>query len=107
MTDEGSEWTVEAASSHNGYLDVTLTLGLPGLLLVLLICVVSPLKNFQIANLHGDDSFLADLFLQIWLLGIYLSSTESFFLNRVDPSWLTFLIAVFGLHYLARFPFRA
>ena len=107
MTDEGSEWTVEAASSHNGYLDVTLTLGLPGLLLVLLICVVSPLKNFQIANLHGDDSFLADLFLQIWLLGIYLASTESFFLNRVDPSWLTFLIAVFGLHYLARFPFRA
>jgi hypothetical protein len=28
---------------------------------------------------------------------------ESFFLDRADPLWFTFLLAVFGLHYLARF----
>ncbi len=39
----------------------------------------------------------------IWLFGLYLSSLESFFLDRADPLWFTFLLAVFGLHYLARF----
>ena len=43
------------------------------------------------------------LLLRIWLFGLYLSSMESFFLDRADPMWFTFLIAVFGLHYLARF----
>ena len=41
--------------------------------------------------------------LRIWLFGVYLASFESFFLDRADPIWFTFLIAVFGLHYLARF----
>ena len=41
--------------------------------------------------------------LRIWLFGLYLSSLESFFLDRADPLWFTFLMAVFGLHYLARF----
>jgi hypothetical protein len=41
--------------------------------------------------------------LRIWLFGIYLAGFESFFLDRADPIWFTFLIAVFGLRYLARF----
>ena len=41
--------------------------------------------------------------LRIWLFGLYLSSMESFFLDRADPLWFTFLMAMFGLHYLARF----
>ena len=45
--------------------------------------------------------------LRIWLFGLYLSSMESFFLDRADPLWFTFLLAVFGLHYLARFRARA
>ena len=44
--------------------------------------------------------------LQIWLFGVYLSSLESFYLDRDDPIWFTFLLAVFGLHYLARFRTR-
>ena len=43
------------------------------------------------------------MLLRIWLFGLYLSSMESFFLDRSDPLWFTFLLAVFGLHYLARF----
>jgi len=42
-------------------------------------------------------------FLRLWLFGIYLAAFDSFFLDRADPIWFTFLIAVFGLHYLARF----
>jgi O-antigen ligase len=44
--------------------------------------------------------------LQVWLFGAYLSSLESFFFDRTDPLWFTFLVAVFGLHYLARFRVR-
>ena len=45
--------------------------------------------------------------LRIWLFGLYLSSLESFFFDRADPIWFTFLIAVFGLHYLARYRLKA
>ena len=41
--------------------------------------------------------------LRIWLFGLYLASMESYFLDRADPTWFTFLLAVFGLHYLAQF----
>jgi hypothetical protein len=43
------------------------------------------------------------LFLRIWLFGVWLSSMESFLLDRADPIWFTFLISVFGLHYISRF----
>jgi hypothetical protein len=31
---------------------------------------------------------------------------ESFLLDRAESMWFTFLLAVFGLHYLARFRVR-
>ena len=51
----------------------------------------------------GNNGPLTMALLRIWLFGLYLSSMESFFLDRADPLWFTFLLAVFGLHYLARF----
>ena len=96
-----------AAHSHNGYLDTALGMGLPGLALLIAAIVVKPLRDFQAADQGGNDGPLAMVFLRIWLFGLYLSSMESFFLDRADPMWVTFLIAVFGLHYLARFRARA
>jgi O-antigen ligase len=103
---EGMEWAATAAHSHNGYLDATLTMGLPGLALVLAVLVVAPLRDFQDADRFGNNGPLAMALLRIWLFGIYLSSLESFFFDRDDPIWFTFLVAVFGLHYLARFRTR-
>jgi len=100
---EGMEWAATAAHSHNGYLDSTLTMGLPGLALVIAVLVIAPLRNFQAAENGGNNGPLAMMLLRIWLFGIYLSSLESFFFDRDDPIWFTFLVAVFGLHYLARF----
>ena len=62
--------------------------------------------NFQRADEGGNNGPLAMVLLRIWLFGLYLSSMESFFLDRADPLWFTFLLAVFGLHYLARFRAR-
>jgi hypothetical protein len=64
------------------------------------------LRNFQKADLGGNSGPLTMALLRMWLFGVYLSSMESFFLDGADPSWFTFLLAVFGLHYLARFRLR-
>lgn len=101
------QWATEAAHSHNGFLDTALTIGIPGVLLVIAIFVVAPLKNFQAAEARGNDGALGTMFLRIWLFGSYLASMESFFLDRVNPIWFTYLLGVFGLHYLARFGVRA
>jgi O-antigen ligase len=103
----GMEWAEYASHSHNGYLDTALAMGLPGLALLIGVLVIAPLRNFQSADRGGNNGPLAMMLLQIWLFGLYLSSLESFFLDRADPTWITFLIAVFGLHYLARFRITA
>ena len=100
---QGMEWAATAAHSHNGYLDVTLAMGLPGLVLLIAVFVVAPLRDFHAADHGGNNGPLAQALLQVWLFGLYLSSLESFFFDRADPMWFTILIAVFGLHYLARF----
>jgi O-antigen ligase len=100
---EGKEWAGFAAHSHNGYLDTALGMGVPGLALLILVLVILPLRNFQRADEGGNNGPLAMMLLRIWLFGLYLSAMESFFLDRSDPLWFTFLMAIFGLHYLARF----
>jgi len=100
---QGMEWAEYASHGHNGYLDTALSIGLPGLALLMSVLVIAPLRNFHLAERGGNSGPLAMLLLRIWLFGIYLSALESFFLDRADPIWFTFLIAVFGLHYLARF----
>jgi O-antigen ligase len=103
---EGMEWAAQASHSHNGYLDTTLTMGLPGLVLLIAVLVIAPLRNFHAADRGGNNGPLSMVLLRIWLFGLYLSALESFFLDRADPIWFTFLVAVFGLHYLARFRLR-
>ena len=93
---QGMEWAEFASHSHNGYLDTALTMGLPGLALLIAVLVIAPLRDFHAADRGGNGGPLAMLLLQIWLFALYLSSMESFFLDRVDPMWFTFLIAVFG-----------
>ncbi|MBV8925533.1 MAG: O-antigen ligase family protein [Bradyrhizobium sp.] len=102
-TPAGMEWAATVAHSHNGYLDTALAMGLPGLALLTLVLVIAPLRNFHLADRSGNGGPLTTALLRIWLFGIYLAGFESFFLDRADPIWFTLLIAVFGLHYLARF----
>ncbi len=100
---EGLEWAQLVSHSHNGYLDTALTMGLPGLALLMAMLVIAPLRNFHVADRGGNSGPLTMLLLRIWLFELYLSSMESFFFDRADPLWFTFLVAAFGLHYLARF----
>lgn len=101
-TDEAG-WVTTAPHSHNSYLDLALTIGLPGLLLVMAVFAILPLRNFQIVQQNAKDDPLALLFVAIWLFGINFGVMETFLLNRQDPTWFVFVVAVAGLHYLARF----
>ncbi|TWB06305.1 O-antigen ligase family protein [Bradyrhizobium stylosanthis] len=103
QTAQGSEWATSAAHSHNSYLDLAVTIGLPGLALVVLVFVLAPLGNFQSAQAHNRSSALAKLFLTVWLFGLYYGATETFLLDRQNPIWFMFALAVAGLHFLARF----
>lgn len=103
QTAQGAEWATSAAHSHNSYLDLAVTIGLPGLLLVILVFVLAPLVNFQSAQAHSRSGALAKLFLAVWLFGLYYGTTETFLLERQNPVWFMFALASAGLHFLARF----
>lgn len=103
QTAQGAEWATSAAHSHNSYLELAVTIGLPGLLLVVLVFVLAPLRNFQLAQARNRSGALAKLFLTIWLFGLYYGATETFLLERQNPIWFMFALAVAGLHFLARF----
>jgi O-antigen ligase len=103
QTAQGAEWATSAAHSHNSYLDLAVTIGLPGLLLVILVFVLAPLGNFQSARTHNRSGALAKLFLTVWLFGLYYGATETFLLERQNSIWFMFTVAVAGLHFLARF----
>src|SRR3954469_20324938 len=103
QTAQGAEWATSAAHSHNSYLDLAVTIGLPGLLLVILIFVLAPIGNFQFAQAHNRGRALAKLFLTVWLFGLYYGATETFLLERQNPIWFMFAVAVAGLHFLARY----
>jgi O-antigen ligase len=106
-TAAGSEWTVTAAHSHNSYLELAVTIGLPGLALAILIFVLAPLDNFQRIQAGNHHGPLARFFLAVWLFGLYYGITETFLLDRQNPTWFMFALAAAGLHFLARFPVRS
>ena len=102
----GAEWAVTAAHSHNSYLDLAVTIGLPGLILAVLIFVLAPLENFQAVEAGSKSRPLAKFFLTIWLFGLYYGTTETFLLDKQNPTWFMFALAVAGLHFVSRFPVR-
>jgi O-antigen ligase len=102
-TDNAAAWVAGAAHAHNCFVDVAMSMGVPGVALALWAFVVQPLADIRAAIRRGADPALVTLFAQIWLFALYVSSLESFLFDRSDPIWFTFLFAVFGLRYVAGF----
>nr|CAD6406772.1 exopolysaccharide biosynthesis protein [Rhizobium sp. Q54] len=97
-------WAVTAAHSHNGYVEILLTTGLPGLLLSLLWFLVVPVRAFGRIDRSGHVSHAARLYLRIWLYLIFGAGLESFFFESssgYNLTWFMFGIALFGIQYEA------
>jgi len=100
-------WANLAAHSHDGYMDIALTTGLPGLAFTLILIVVMPLINFHNRANGETNRVLSLLFLRFWLFGIYVNCFESALFDRGNRIWFFLLSASFGLHFLARYRIRA
>jgi O-antigen ligase len=101
--EDNTIWAGNASHAHNGYLDAVLAMGLPGLAVTLFAFVLAPARDVYHARRRNADAALTLMSMQIWLFGIYLASLESFFFDRSNAIWITFLLAIFAIRYLASF----
>lgn len=92
---------------HNGYLDIALIMGLPAMLLLIWLSLIAPIIDYlRVPNLK-ENVLLSDFFFMIVAFTTMNAALESFMFRRVDPVWLTLVIALFGLRLVARLPVRA
>lgn len=102
-----ASWDVRGiGSAHNSYLDAFLMFGIPGGLLVIVSLVVVPLKHYLAACRSSENTLLIELFAMIVFFMSYVAMLESIFLNRADPLWLLYAMAVLGLGLASRMRVR-
>jgi O-antigen ligase len=101
--EDSTKWMVDVATSHNSYVDLALTIGMPGLGLVVWAFLAAPLRDFHRRLDTVPNAEFARFFLVLWLFSLYLGTFEAFFLSRVSPMWFVFAMAVCGLRFTARF----
>ena len=90
-------WAIQSPDGHNDYLDLALTIGVPGLILVVLWLVVSPIGDIGRGLRTGNDPALTALFIQLWLFGIFRGCLETAFFTGGSPHWFMMSVAIFGL----------
>jgi O-antigen ligase len=100
--EDSTKWMVDVATSHNSYVDLALTIGLPGLALVVLAFMVAPLRDFHHTLAAARNREFARFFLVLWLFSLYFGSFEAFFLSRESPIWFVMALAVCGLRFTAQ-----
>ncbi len=94
-------WANTAGHAHNGYLDLALTVGIPGAVLVTLWLVVLPLVDFYRAPRGRSAAApLEMLFLRVSLFAAYASCFESMLLQEGGAALFLFA-ATFGLRLLS------
>lgn len=96
----GTTWANTAGHAHNGYLDLALTTGIPGSVLVTLWLIIVPLVDYYRCPRQPFGAPLAVLFVRVCLFAAYESCFETMF-TQVGGLWLMLIAAAFGLRYLA------
>jgi O-antigen ligase len=99
---ENATWANAATDAHNAYLNIAVTIGLPGLVLTIVWIVILPILDFYRRPPDGYADSLQLLFLRTCLFGIYASCFESSIFQQVGEVWFFYMTAAFGLRYLSR-----
>jgi O-antigen ligase len=105
--EDSTRWMVEVATSHNSYIDLALTIGVPGLMLVLIAFLAAPLVDYHRTRPTPANQDLAQFLLVLWLFALYFGTFEALFLSRANPVWFVLAFALCGLRYTAEFDTRA
>jgi O-antigen ligase len=96
----GATWANTASHAHNGFVDLALTIGIPGSALVTLWLIVLPLFDYCRASDDPESTALKTLLLRICLFAAFESCFETLF-TQVGALWLVLIAAAFGLRLLA------
>ncbi len=95
-------WAAEKiVHGHNGYLDVALTQGLPGLLIVFVVFLIKPIADYHKAAQWEENRAPATMFLMIWMFISLGMCLEVYYFRRADPVWFSLLVGVLGLRFTA------
>jgi O-antigen ligase len=97
---EGYVWANVAAHAHNDYLNLALTVGIPGSILVTLWLVLTPLLDFYRSPHDASADPLQLLFLRVCLFAAYASCFESMLIQEGALGLFLFMSA-FGLRLLS------
>jgi O-antigen ligase len=95
----GYVWANSVAHAHNAYLNLALTIGIPGAVLVTVWLVFLPLIDFYRSPRDPSAAPLKMLFLRVCLFAAYASCFESMLLQE---GGLFLYTAAFGLRLLSR-----
>jgi O-antigen ligase len=101
-----SIWANAAAQAHNSFVNLALTIGVPGSALVAFWLIVLPLVDYYRAAHEPMSEPLRLLLLRICLYGAFASCFESVYF-QMGYVWFMLLIAVFGLRLLSVARLRA
>jgi len=96
-----------SANAHNGYLDVAISMGVPGLVLAVVVLVLLPLWDFVHIGRDRESERLGQFFLMVLTYLLLNAFLESFLFERANPIWMAVCFAVIGLRLLSRHQVRA
>lgn len=99
---ENNTWATAAPDAHNGYLDIVLAAGYPGLFLLLLWIFVLPIQYFGKMDQTTRSSPLTKLYLRIWLYVLLTGFLETAFLLSSGLIWFLLVFSLGGLRLQAQ-----
>lgn len=102
------DWDIRGiVNGHNGYLDIAVTMGIPTMIVAIIVLIILPLVDYLRVPLKRENVYLSDLFMMILFFGSLNAFLETFLFKRIEPVWLLYFMAAFGMRYAARFPLKS
>jgi O-antigen ligase len=100
----GSSWVDAVSHGHNGYLQLTVTLGFVGLVLAMIAVILTPAAAFW--RIDDMDRLLKAFMFALFVFFVFHNLTESDFLESDGASWVVFLLmmAILRDYRLRRMP---
>ncbi len=94
-------WANAATDAHNAYLNLAVTICIPGMLLVVFWVVLLPIVDFCRRSPDPETAALQTLFLRVCLYGVFASCFETSILQQAGEVWFFYMTSAFGLRYLS------